>query len=199
MTYLYYKIKEVHMSTIQNDNAILKAIKERRSIRSFKNEKVDRAVMQSIVEVSRFAPSWANTQIIRYTIVDDKNIIQQIGNNAVNGFTYNTNTLANAPGLAVLSYVQGRSGKLSQNDYATSKGAEWEMFDAGIACQSFCLASHAKGVGTVIMGVIDDERISTILNLPKDQKVAAIIAYGYPNESPAPSPRHDTAALMKFV
>ena len=50
-----------------------------------------------------------------------------------------TQILANAPWLAVLSYVQGRSGKLSQNDYATSKGAEWGMFDAGIACQSFVL------------------------------------------------------------
>lgn len=29
MTYLLYKIKEVHMSTIQNDNGILNAIKER--------------------------------------------------------------------------------------------------------------------------------------------------------------------------
>jgi nitroreductase len=187
------------MSTIQNDKEILKAIKERRSIRLFKNEKVDRALMQSIVEVSRFAPSWANTQVVRYTMVDDKNIIQQIGNNAVNGFTYNTNTLANAPGLAVLSYVKGRSGKLIPSEYATSKGSVWEMFDAGIACQSFCLASHANGIGTVIMGIIDDESISKILNLPKDQTVAAIIAYGYPNESPAPTPRHDTATLMKFV
>ena len=40
MTYLYYKIKEVHMSTIQNDNAILKAIKERRSIVHLKTKKL---------------------------------------------------------------------------------------------------------------------------------------------------------------
>jgi len=40
-------------------------IKERRSVRKYRNEKVDRKTMETIVEISRWAPSWANTQIAR--------------------------------------------------------------------------------------------------------------------------------------
>jgi len=38
-------------------------IKERRSVRKYRDGKVDRKTMEEIVEISRWAPSWANTQI----------------------------------------------------------------------------------------------------------------------------------------
>ncbi len=174
-------------------------IKERRSIRKFKNEKVDRETMKEIISVSRWAPSWANFQIARYTLVDDEATIKQLATEGVNGFVYNIDTLKNAKGVAVLSFVKGKSGKLDGDDYATSKADVWEVFDAGIACQTFCLAAHAKGVGTVIMGVIDDNSISKIVSLPEEESVAALIVYGYPDENPAVTPRKDVEDIMRFV
>ncbi|WP_434796159.1 nitroreductase family protein [Terrisporobacter vanillatitrophus] len=47
-------------------------IKEIRSIRKFKNEKVDRAIMRDIVSICKWAPSWVNYQVARYTLVDDE-------------------------------------------------------------------------------------------------------------------------------
>ncbi len=47
----------------------IQMIKERRSVRKFKNEKVDRELMKEIVEASRFAPSWGNFQVARYTML----------------------------------------------------------------------------------------------------------------------------------
>ena len=139
----------------------IEMIKERRSVRRFKNEKVDRETMKEIVEISRWAPSWANFQIARYTLVDDEATIAQLTAESVHGFAYNIKTLKEAKGVAVLSNVKGKSGKLDpeKDDYATSKANSWEVFDAGIACQTFCLAAHAKGVGTCIFGVIDDASI----------------------------------------
>lgn len=57
-------------------------------------------------------------------------------NDGVKGFVYNINTLKNAKGVAVLSFVKGKSGKLDleKDDYATLKAHVWEVFDAGIAC-----------------------------------------------------------------
>jgi len=174
-------------------------IKERRSIRKFKNEKVDRETMKEIISISRWAPSWGNFQIARYTLVDDEEIIKQLATEGVNGFVYNVETLRNAKGVAVLSFVKGKSGKLEGDEYATSKANAWEVFDAGIACQTFCLAAHAKGVGTVIMGVIDDNSISKIVGLPEGETVAALIIYGYPDEKPAATPRKDVEEIMRFV
>ena len=176
-------------------------IKERRSVRKYKDETVDRELMKEIVDISRWAPSWANFQIARYTLVDDEATIRKLATDAVKGFTYNINTLKNAHGVAVLSFVKGKSGKLNpeKEDYATSKASVWEVFDAGIACQTFCLAAHAKGVGTCIFGVIDDDSISKIVGLPEDETVAALIVYGYETEHPKPTPRKPVDEILRFV
>jgi nitroreductase len=175
-------------------------IKERRSVRKFKEEKVDREMMKEIVSISRWAPSWANYQIARYTLVDDEATIKKLSTDGVKGFVYNVNTLKNAQGVAVLSFVKGKSGKLDGDEYATSKASVWEVFDAGIACQTFCLAAHAKGVGTCIMGVIDDDSISEIAGLPEEETVAALIVYGYEEgEHAATTPRKDVKDIMRFL
>ncbi len=181
-------------------NAI-EMIKERRSVRNYKNEKVGRELMREIVELSRWAPSWANFQVARYTIVDNDEMIRAIYERGVNGFAYNMNTLKNAQGVMVLSYVKGKSGTLGDDKPASSKaGTQWEMFDAGIACQTFCLAAHAKGVGTCIFGVIDDAAISDIVGLPKDETVASIITYGFEDGDHAqPTPRHSVEEVMRVA
>jgi len=177
----------------------IQMIKERRSVRKFKNEKVDRELMKDIVEASRFAPSWGNFQVARYTMVDDAATIKRLGEEGVNDFIYNIGTLKEAKGVLVLSYVKGKSGKLDKDEYVTSKASTWEVFDAGIACQTFCLAAHEKGVGTVIMGVIDDKSISSIVGLPKEESVAALVVYGYPDETPEASPRMDVEEISRFI
>lgn len=177
----------------------IEMIKERRSVRKFKNEKVDRDTMKEIVSISRWAPSWGNLQVARYTLVDDESIIKKISTNGVNGFAYNISTLKDAKNVAVLSVVKGKSGKLEQDKYATSKDNVWEVFDAGIACQTFCLAAHAKGVGTVIMGVIDDDAISEIAGLPENETVTGLIVYGYPDEDVKAATRKDVADIMRYA
>lgn len=175
------------------------AIKERRSVRKFKNEKVDREIMKEIVDISRWAPSWVNYQIARYTLIDNEEIIKELANEGVNGFVYNIDTLKNAKGVAVLSFVKGKSGTYDKK-YVTSKGSTWEVFDAGIACQTFCLAAHAKGVGTCIMGVIDENSIAKIVNLPEEETVAALIVYGYEDEEHvAVSKRKNVEEIMRFA
>ena len=74
----------------------IEMIKERRSIRKFKDKKVDREIMREIVDISRWAPSWVNYQIARYTLVDDEEIIKKLAIEGVNGFVYNIDTLKNA-------------------------------------------------------------------------------------------------------
>ncbi|MDC7244318.1 MAG: nitroreductase family protein [Sphaerochaetaceae bacterium] len=177
----------------------IEMIKERRSIRKFKNEKVDRDLMKEIVSISRFAPSWGNFQVARYTLVDDPDLIRKIADEGVHGFNYNINSLRNAPGVAILSYVKGKSGRLEKIKLQPNQEHGWELFDTGIACQTFCLASHAKGIGTVIMGVINQDEIAKIIDLPSDQQVSALIAYGYEEIHPKPTRRKDVDEILRFV
>ncbi len=184
----------------------IKMLEERRSVRRYTDEKVPRELMREVVDISRWAPSWANFQIARYTLVDDEATIQRIAEQGLNGFVYNANTLKNAQGVAVLSYVKGKSGKLEGKPgvdsvgYVTSKDSSWEVFDAGIACQTFCLAAHAKGVGTCIFGVIDDAAIAEIVALPEDETVAALITYGFEaGEHANPTPRKGVDDILRFI
>ena len=169
-------------------------IKERRSIRKFKNEKVDRETMKEIIDIAKWAPSWVNYQVARYTLIDDEETIQKLANDAVKGFVYNMDTLKNAKGVAVVSFVKGKSGK---KDGIEGLAQTWEVFDAGIASQTFCLAAYAKGIGTCIMGVINEESIAKIINLPEEETVAALIVYGYPDEAPQ-SKRKSVDEIMCF-
>ncbi len=181
-------------------NAI-EMIKERRSVRNYKAEKVSRQLMRDIIELSRWSPSWANFQVARYTLVDNDEMIKAIYERGVNGFAYNMNTLKNAQGVVVLSYTKGKSGTLGDDKPASSKSAtQWEMFDAGIACQTFCLAAHAMGVGTCIFGIIDDTAISEIVGLPEGETVASIITYGFEEGDHAkPTSRLSVDEVMRIA
>lgn len=175
-------------------------IKERRSVRKFRDEKVSRKLIKEIISISRWAPSWGNYQIARYTMVDDDETIQRLASEGVDGYLFNIKTLKEAKGVIVLSFVKGKSGKFDDHDYVTTQTSQWEIFDAGIACQTFCLAAHAKGVATCIMGLIHDESIGNIVGLPKDEKVAALIVYGYEEgEHKAPPPRKDVDDIFRYM
>ncbi len=152
------------------------------------------------MEVTKYAPSWANFQIARYNFISDQEIIAKIAEKGVNGFVYNKSTLENTKNILVLSFVKGKSGKLDveKDDFATSKSNAWEMFDAGIACQTFCLAAHEKGLGTCIFGVIDDKAIAEIIGLPADETVGTVITFGYPDEEPSVPPRKAIEEITRF-
>ncbi len=177
------------------------AIKERRSVRKYQDKKVDHETMREIMELTKWAPSWANYQIARYTLIDDEAIINQIAESGVQGFAYNIGTLKNAKGVAVLSFVQGKSGKLGDKaDTSDDKASAWEAFDAGISCQTFCLAAQAKGVATCIFGVIDHEEIGKIAKLPAEETVAALIVYGYEaGAHVAPTERKPVDEIVRFM
>ena len=180
-------------------NAI-EMLKGRRSIRKYKDEVVSEEVLKELVEVAKYAPSWANYQIARYNFITDEKIIAEIAEKGVNGFVYNQSTLANTKNLLVLSFVRGKSGKLdaSKEEYATSKSKEWEMFDTGIACQTFCLAAHEKGIGTCIFGVIDADAVAEIIGLPENETVGTVITFGYSDETISSSPRKEVSEIVRF-
>lgn len=173
-------------------------LETRRSVRKFKDELVSREVMNQVIDLTRWAPSWKNCQVARFNIVENKEIIDSIAEMGVNDFIYNTKTLKNAKSICVLSYKKGISGT-HEGKLATSK-TDWEVFDAGIAAHQFCLACYEYGIGTVIMGIIDEQKISEIIDLPEDEAVGAIIVYGYhAGDYPNARPRKDVNELVRYL
>ena len=177
----------------------LECIKTRRSIRKFTSEPVSQDTLKAIVEAASMAPSWKNTQITRYNIVENADIKNDIANNGTLGFSHNRDIINGAPLLVVVSMISGRCGYEKDGSFTTSKEDRWEMFDAGIASQTFCLAAHDLGVGSVILGIYDEAAVAKSISLPDNEKVAALIAIGYPDQECEAPKRKTTDDLLRLI
>ena len=174
-------------------------IKERRSIRTFQDKKVPHEVINQIVEAAAYAPSWKNTQVTRYLVTEDRDKMNKIADGCVLGFEYNIDTIRKAAALVVVTMIKGRSGMEKDGSATTPKGADWGVFDTGIATQTFCLAAHDLGIGSVIMGIFDENKVSQVIPLPEGQQVAALIAIGYPAEEPKAPRRKAVEELVTYI
>lgn len=177
----------------------LECIKTRRSVRKFTEQPVEREQLAQVVAAAAYAPSWKNTQIARYTVVTDPDKKQRLADECMMDFAFNQKTASHAPALVVVTAIAGRSGFERDGSFSTSQGTHWQSFDAGVAAQTFCLAAHALGLGTVIMGIFDESKVRAVLDLPAEQMVSAIIAIGHPAEQPICPKRKDVDTLLQFV
>lgn len=103
-------------------------IKSRRSVRKFTEEKVPHEVLEQLVELARWAPSWKNTQIARYVAVEDEALKNRIAEEAT--IPWNEGIIKGAPVLMVMTYVEKRCGYERDGSFSTSKGDRWQNFDA---------------------------------------------------------------------
>ena len=84
-------------------------IRERRSIRKFKDQPVDHALLSEIVETASYAPSWKHTQIARYIAVEGE-LKDKIGAECTSAYPRNGEIIAKAPMLIAVTFIKGRSG-----------------------------------------------------------------------------------------
>lgn len=178
---------------------LLEAIQTRRSVRAFSDRPIPPAVFEQIVAAAAWAPSWKNTQIARYNVLQSRPLIEQLARECVMGFAPNAKVMQNAAALVLLSIVTGRSGFERNGSFSTAKGDGWQMFDAGIAAQTFCLAAHDCGLGAVILGIFDEAKVAQVVALPENEQLAAIIAVGYPAAEPPAPPRKPVETLLRML
>lgn len=171
-------------------------IKGRRSIRKFTAQPVSHELLSQIVETASFAPSWKNTQITRYIAVEGEKKAALAKCTSL--FPGNGAIMENAPMVIAVTMLTGRSGYERDGSFSTPKGTGWQMFDAGVASEAFCLAAHEQGLGTVILGLYDEEEATKLLELPEGRELVALIPIGYPAESPVAPKRKTVADLLSY-
>jgi len=156
---------------------LMEAIKRRRSIRKYKSDPVPGEVLQAVMEAVRWAPSWANTQCWEVIAVKDPKVKSDLAT-ALPKTNPALSSMTDAPIVLVLCGKKGVSGYY-KGQPATAKG-DWLLFDTGLAMQNLCLAAHALGLGTVVVGMFDHKKAEEILGLPQNAEVVAITPLGYP-------------------
>ena len=175
---------------------VTECIETRRSIRKYRPDPIDHSLIESVVSLASYSPSWKNTQITRYTAIEDSSLLEKIADSYTP--EYNANIIRQVPVLIAVTFIKGRSGFERDGSFSTKKEDRWQMFDIGAACQTFCLAAKAKGLGTVIMGIFDEDGISELLHIPKEQELGALIAIGYPDIDPKAPKRKSVKELLQY-
>lgn len=155
--------------------------------RSVETEKVT-----AMLEAARLAPSACNGQPYHFTICRGETAREVA--KATMGLGMNK-FASQAPILIVVSekpYV--KSAAMG----AKVKGNDYRSMDIGIAVAYLTAEATAQGLGTCILGWLDDDRIRKICGL--DQPVRLVITVGYPkDEALRPKKRRDIAELVTEV
>lgn len=176
---------------------VQECITGRRSIRKFKPDKIEHTLLSEIIATASFAPSWKNTQITRYIAVEGA-LKDKIAAEGTTPFPNNGAIIANAPMLIAVTVIKNRCGYERDGSFTTPRKDTWQMYDAGIASQTFCLAAYEKGVGSVILGIFDQAKIESLLQIPEDRELVALIPIGYPDEAPTAPKRKPVEDLLSF-
>ena len=167
----------------------------RRSIRNFTDAPVSHELLEQIVDKARMAPSWKNTQVTRYIAIEGEAKVAL--SKCTNIWAKNGDIINNAPVVVAITAVKNRSGFEKDGSFSTNKGASWQMFDTGVASEAFCLAAYEAGLGTVILGLYD-ENTPEVIGVPEDQELIALIPVGYPAETPDAPRRKEVSDLLSY-
>ncbi|MGA1868881.1 MAG: nitroreductase family protein [bacterium] len=145
------------------------AIKTRRSIRRYVSKKIDEALIKEIVEAGSLAPSGLNNQPWRFIVVEDKDMIDRVSRN-----TKYSHVIKNAS-VIICVYL----------DKAESYNYIKDVQAIGACIQNMLLFSHAHGLGSCWMGEILNkaEQVNTLMKVPTEFELMAVITLGYPAES----------------
>ena len=168
----------------------LEAIRTRRSVRKFSDLQVEPEKLDAILEAVRQAPSWANMQCWRFVVVKDPAIREKLSElSYVESFFaprgYKSNpaqkALAEAPVVIVACGEPLQSGELG--------GQLYYLTDVGIASENLMLAAHAVGLGSVFVGVFDEEKVGDLLDIPPGIRIVGLFPLGYPLEEGTAGPQ----------
>lgn len=146
------------------------AIKERRSVRLYKDMPVPQDVLNRILEAARLAPSGNNQQSRKFVVVTDRNIREKLSHAA-----NNQSFVAEAP--VVIAAVGLNPHKIM------SCGIPGDPVDVAIAVDHMTLAAVEEGLGTCWIGAFSQEKVCGLLNIPKPYKVIELLTLGYPADT----------------
>jgi nitroreductase len=202
-------------------------MRTRRSVRRFRPDPPERAVIESILASAITAPSASNKQPWRFLIVENRDIVARMAaavREAVDRIAVAVEpqfeTTFRAYGdyftrfelapvvivalfqpLTLLSTLTG--ARLGDDDRRRVVGMERNsgLIGTSMAMQNLLLAAHAAGLGASGMTgpLVAADSIREILHIPPAWHIAALVPIGYPDEEPAPTQRKTVDHVTRWM
>ena len=158
--------------------SVFDTIKDRRSIRTYKDEAIPKDKLDKLMDAARLAPSAGNRQIWKFIVVENEQIKNQL-----------VTACNNQAFVGTASLVIAGIGDSDQ---------KWHQVDLAIALEHIVLGAVELGLGSCWIGAFNEEEVKRILKIPQDKKVVALLTVGIPAESPAARPRKAQEEIVAF-
>lgn len=145
---------------------LLEGIYTRRSIRRFTDEPVKRYLVMEIIKAGTWAPSGLNNQPWRFVVIRKKEVLSALAR-----LTRYQKVIEGAP-VAIAVFVDRAAMYHEVKDYQAM----------GACIENMLLAAHALGLGAVWLGEIlkSAGEVRTLLELPDNVELMAVVALGHP-------------------
>jgi len=148
---------------------VAKAIRDRRSVRSYENKDIPQEVLLKVLEAARLAPSANNRQPWKFVVVREAAKRAALAKAAKE-----QQFVAEAPVvIAAVALEPERTMTCGVPTYAV---------DLAIAVDHMTLAAVDQGLGSCWIGAFYQEDVKKILKIPAEYKVAALLTLGYPRD-----------------
>jgi nitroreductase len=195
---------------------VLSAIKKRRSIRSFRPDRIPDEIMDKLLEAIRLAPSGGNRQPYRFIIVRDKDTKAKLaaacrwypGRPQGHGFVAEAPVVivaCGSEGSAVVRYYKDEQVTLTIGREVPAEidknSADYQSvmeIDLAIALDHFTLVAAEEGLGTCWIAALDEREIKRLLAVPEDRRVLVVMPVGYTDSWPEPRPRKPLERIICY-
>jgi len=148
---------------------VAKAIRDRRSVRSYENKDIPQEVLIKVLEAARLAPSANNRQPWKFVVVREAAKRKALAKAAKE-----QQFVAEAPVvIAAVALEPERTMTCGVPTYAV---------DLAIAVDHMTLAAVQQGLGSCWIGAFYQEDVRKLLEIPDECKVAALLTLGYPRD-----------------
>lgn len=160
-----------------NDKELLQLIKNRRSIRKFKNIPIKKEDLLELVEAGIFAPSGSNTQCYGFLVITRQSDIDFLAKHKLGIINRAKAVIMVVADLNKCNYLKkGRSTVFDKLPYQ----------DTATAMQNICLLAESKGIGNCIIHMSNNlrhiQKIRERFNLSNNYEFMGLILLGYSNE-----------------
>jgi nitroreductase len=172
----------------------LELVNARQSDRAYElGRKIEREVLESIVEAARLAPSACNGQPWHFTVITEDALLQDV---AAATASLGMNKFAKDASALVL--ITHESTNITSRLGCGIKDKDFPMMDLGIASAYMTLAAESEGIGSCILGWFDEKKIKELTGIPKNKRLMLIITLGYAAKPKRKKVRKEWAKVVSF-
>ena len=175
--------------------AMLDLMSVRQSERQYTNKSVGKDKIERILEAGRLAPSASNGQPWKFIVVDQPDLRLKVADATTSKIITINTFVHQAPVLIVVvrekSNLKSRTGEMI-------KRKNYSLIDIGIAAVSMVYQATAEGLGTCIIGWLDEKKIRKLLGIPKSKKVELVLSVGYTENTLRKKSRKPPEEVISF-